>query len=721
MSQETSTQEKVDKILEREISQVTAKIVDIDQKIHKLAEQLAAKEERQRTIFDLLTTQVEDVETESKELEHSWETFHIEDVYNKLNSFHLKSCRLEETHRLLKTAIKTRELLSHFRSCFSKGQLKEAVDHASELRTLSIENSAQMEFLETLLEEQPVVDENLHSLKNTLRQYIKDASSKGYDALSQVYEKCVDLFRVGEEEEAFELYFSFLSSSIQKELNEPLSRLRQKGDSSSQLAGRCISCLTQLYECIASYAEENEERLTREWSEQYYLLLLRRLQSISNEYGTEILDIYCYSRQLNSTHASLTTPTTETRQLDVVMDEIALISQRTNAYFHFMQNKLDKRNHSGMLETSKIFRECLLQRKLDELISAYISMENHFMAESIKKAISLDEIPKDLGTVLVSTFVDDCFFVIQKSIKRAFAFENNDVLCAIINETNDAMNRQVVGFFKNRLVQILISQKETNRMESYTSKPLDKSRNVTMQLVILLNNLHNCQEYGDRLVGWLDVSSRKRNSVTSELDKIQSVVADLKDALKAFHSMLEETLEHLKTRITSKLVRSFEPLQQMSFILQEEVSLGVLEANSSFIDNFMEQFESSMGYLEELLIDSNWDDLTRRIASWTADHLESILWRKKFNSHGAFRLDTDIRSITNFFNSKVKQGTVRDIFTRLFQLTMLLNMESPTEIYDIWQQGEDKHIRWKLTAEEVRQVLSLRTEFSSEKIEHLSL
>jgi len=51
---------------------------------------------------------------------------------------------------------------------------------------------------------------------------------------------------------------------------------------------------------------------------------------------------------------------------------------------------------------------------------------------------------------------------------------------------------------------------------------------------------------------------------------------------------------------------------------------------------------------------------------------------------------------------------------------MLLNLESPTEIYDIWQ-GEERHIHWKLTAQEVRQVLSLRTEFSVETIKHLSL
>ncbi|EME26600.1 Conserved oligomeric Golgi complex subunit 4 [Galdieria sulphuraria] len=718
MSQETLSQEDMDKILEREISQVTAKLVDMDQKIHILAEQLAAKEERQRTIFDLLTTQVWDVETESTDFELSWKTFHIEDICNNLSSFHLQSCRLEETQQLLKTAMKTREVLSQLRSCFSRGHLKEAVDHASELRRLSCENSAQMEFLEKILEEQPVVDEELHSLKNSLRQYIKDSTSKGYDAVSQVYEHCVDLFRVGEEEEAFELYLSFLLNIIQKELSDPLSKLRQKGDTSSRFSSQCISCLTQLYECIASYADENEGRLTKDWSEQYYPLLLKRLQSVCNEYGAEILDIYRHFRHLENTQSYLTT---ETRQLDVVMDEMALISQRTNAYFHFIQNKLDKHNNPGALETSKFFRECLLQRKLDELISAYISMENYFMAESIKKAISLDEISKDSGTILVSTVVDDCFFVIQKSIKRAFAFENNDVLCAIINETNAVMSRQALGFFKNRLVQTLMSQKETNRIESYASKPLDKSRNVTQQLVVLLNNLHNCEEYGERLIGWLDTASRKRNSAASELEKIQSVVGDLKDALKAFHSMWEEILEHLKTRITSKLVRTLEPLQQMSFILQEDNLLGDLEASSSFIYNFMEQFDNSVGYLENLLIDSNWDQLIRQMADWTAAHLESILWRKKFNSHGALRLDNDIRSITSFFNNKVKQGTVRDIFTRLFQLTMLLNLESPTEIDDIWQREEDKHIRWKLTAEEVREVLSLRTEFSSETIRHLSL
>ncbi|KAK4522809.1 hypothetical protein GAYE_PCTG30G0699 [Galdieria yellowstonensis] len=701
-------EDDVDKQLEKEISQVTAKITEMDQKIQSFTQQLVSKEERQKNVFDLLTTQVWDVVTETKELERAWESFQIQDICDKLNLFYIKSSRLEETHQLLERAIKRRKLLSQLKSCFSKGHLKEAVDCASELRKLGAENATPMEFLDKVLGEQSsTMESELQSLKNSLRQYIKDSSSKGYEALSKVYEHCIDLYRIGEEEEAFELYTTFILNVIEKEWSEALSRLQGHTLTHSS---QYISLLTQLYETIASYADENEVGLTTQWSEQYYPKLLEKLMSRCNEYGTKIIDHYRRFRHLENVESTLTT--TDTRQLDIIMDEIALVSQRTNAYFHFMENKLTAHQVHSKEYLSKVFRECLLQRKLDELISAYISMENYFMTESMKKAISLDQVPNDFS-ILVSTVVDDCFFVLQKSLKRAFAFENNDVLCAVINEANAVVNGQVLGFFKNRLGQILNVQKP----ESHASKTFDTTR----QLVLLLNNLSTCEEYGERLIGWLDTWSRKRNSVmTVELEKVQSLVADLKDALKAFHTTWEETLQHLKGRITKRLARALEPLQQMSFV-QQDVASGDWETDSdSFISHFAEEFESAVGYLEESLLDSNWDQLIRQIAIWCADQLESILWRKKFNAHGAFGLDNDVRGLTSFFNHKVKQGTVRDIFTRLFQITMLLNLESPTEIYDIWQ-GEERHIHWKLTAQEVRQVLSLRTEFSVETIKHLSL
>lgn len=134
----------------------------------------------------------------------------------------------------------------------------------------------------------------------------------------------------------------------------------------------------------------------------------------------------------------------------------------------------------------------------------------------------------------------------------------------------------------------------------------------------------------------------------------------------------------------------------------------------------MEQWNTYVGYLEDSLLESNWDQLIREIAIWIADYLENIIWHKKFNSHGAFQLDNDIRSITSFLNNKVKQGTVRDVFTRLFQLTMLLHLESPTEVDEIWKE-EEKHIHWKLTAQEVRQLLSLRTDFGAEAMKRLGL
>lgn len=49
--------------------------------------------------------------------------------------------------------------------------------------------------------------------------------------------------------------------------------------------------------------------------------------------------------------------------------------------------------------------------------------------------------------------------------------------------------------------------------------------------------------------------------------------------------------------------------------------------------------------------------------------------------------------------------SVRDKFARLSQITILLTLEKVSEVADFWGKGP---VTWRLTAQEVRQILALR-------------
>ena len=82
-------------------------------------------------------------------------------------------------------------------------------------------------------------------------------------------------------------------------------------------------------------------------------------------------------------------------------------------------------------------------------------------------------------------------------------------------------------------------------------------------------------------------------------------------------------------------------------------------------------------------------------------------------------LDREIRSLVSFLTS-VTTWTIRDKFSRLTQIATILNLESVSEMSDIWGSNSGG-VNWKLTPVEVRQVLCLRTDFPPDEVKRLRL
>lgn len=143
----------------------------------------------------------------------------------------------------------------------------------------------------------------------------------------------------------------------------------------------------------------------------------------------------------------------------------------------------------------------------------------------------------------------------------------------------------------------------------------------------------------------------------------------------------------------------------------------------AFISNIDKQ---ALGDLEKYLSESNWDGVVRRLAEWSARSMEEALLgssgnnAKRLNALGALQLDRDVRALSTSFASRSRRGTVRDVFARLSQISMLVNFEKPSEVYDLWGPNAGG-MTWRLTPTEVRNALSLRADFNSDVIRSLRL
>lgn len=86
---------------------------------------------------------------------------------------------------------------------------------------------------------------------------------------------------------------------------------------------------------------------------------------------------------------------------------------------------------------------------------------------------------------------------------------------------------------------------------------------------------------------------------------------------------------------------------------------------------------------------------------------------------GGLILDKEIRSLVSYM-SNATSWSIREKFSRLTQIALILNLEKVTEILEYWG-SENCTFTWRLTPKEIKQFLSLRWEFLRFEIEELEL
>lgn len=73
---------------------------------------------------------------------------------------------------------------------------------------------------------------------------------------------------------------------------------------------------------------------------------------------------------------------------------------------------------------------------------------------------------------------------------------------------------------------------------------------------------------------------------------------------------------------------------------------------------------------------------------------------------GGLVLDKEIRTLTSYV-SNATSWSIREKFSRLTQIALILNLEKVSEILEYWG-SETCSFTWRLSPKEIKQFLSLR-------------
>lgn len=586
---------------------------------------------------------------------------------------------------------------------------------------------------------------------------------------------------IGSPQDGLSRLAKYLARKIKMDSHEDVRELLLdvSGEPSTGVDEPHIVALARLFEGVAACVHDCQPQLIKLFGKDAMIFLIGELQTECDSCSDRILVRYKEARRIEEVLHSLRSETANARDLDALLDELTLLSQRVVAYFDFLNQRsstpADENNtddnerdrtdaeQKEMISTkiNERLQGCGLAKFQRELAGYYNLIESYFMRENASLAIKIDESNGDDADT--STAVDDFFFVMQKCFQRAFAFGDTDavVLKVILQQVSQCLMNDLLAYMRRRLRETEAAlEKVLGGSASMASLPaaaltvsylteLANKANISIpggaedgnqesdvakyDFFVALNNASVSADYATRLRSNVEKAIQASPKLsTDDRSLLAAPIAQITDAARALLLASEHGVSRLSSVLLARVTPTIETsLKSASYVVSEtEYSLDS-DATPSFSREVANDIETKVlsSSLEKRLTEKNWDALVRQVAEWYASKIEAIVFlpptsgtaaAKPFNTFGGLRADRDVRAISAYFSEKSRRGTVRDVFGRLSQLAMVVNLERPAEIYDIWGPNAGG-MTWRLAPGEVRRTLSLRTDFNQDAVRALKL
>eukprot|EP01116_Phalansterium_solitarium_P001645 TRINITY_DN1145_c1_g1_i1.p1 TRINITY_DN1145_c1_g1~~TRINITY_DN1145_c1_g1_i1.p1 ORF type:complete len:733 (-),score=336.79 TRINITY_DN1145_c1_g1_i1:79-2277(-) len=489
-----------------------------------------------------------------------------------------------------------------------------------------------------------------------------------------------------------------------------------------------VDAITKIVEGVAGIIEDRSPLVEQHFGAGSTLVLLKNLQAQSDVHTTKTLDLFVEHFAINKTVEEVNpnkkrnqAVSKDPRELGPILEELALVSQSAELYDRFLRQKAKaaqdaiaadasgeaKQPAPGLMHVSEF------NRRIQELLGHYITLEEYFMVESARKAMKADRVEDDS---LTSSSVDHLFFVLQKCAQRALLTSSMNAVCAVINIVISVLGRE----FKEVLQKSFQDQLTRGGVTSIISRTVvgpqatDKYGHT-----VILNNLDVASDYILKLKKEVESECLQLFQTPTGLDpRVKSCIDDLVETSNGFKKLLQADLEQASSLSMPKLKVLLTPFAQVGYEISE-VEFAEYELTDPFIQQFIAGFDGLISPLKTQLTPSNYDNYVHLIVRAVVHSLEQDIFKKKFNQLGGLQFDKELRRLQHYLSS-VTQKTVRDKFSRLSQMATLLCFEQVGEVLDHWGQNSGS-MTWRLTPNEVRKILGLREDFDKTAISKLKL
>ncbi|XP_036324054.1 conserved oligomeric Golgi complex subunit 4 [Rhagoletis pomonella] len=423
------------------------------------------------------------------------------------------------------------------------------------------------------------------------------------------------------------------------------------------------------------------------------------------------------------------------KDIDPIIVELTIMHSRVELYFRFLRRKvkldidasnteeIEKERQTQRL--TSLLNNSDLSRQMQELLSTYLLLERHFMEESVYKAIALDTF--EAGQQC-SSMVDDVFYILRKCIRRSLTTQSVNGLCAVINNAASCLYNFINALkiplkngypsgYTDLAYSAIQSAVQHGKLQSSDS---EKART---NFINRLNNADMSTQYLETL--WETIEQDIKNSFPSISATERRIVDSCISELRTVRDTLKACVNFGMTQLRSSAIKPrlnpwVDQFLNYSHILSEE-ELADYEAGETYIQTLIVQLDGFLSQFKNVLTPRNFDAFVSILAADTTSRLERVIKKTSFNRLGGLILDQEIRALSSYLTG-VTSWSVRDKMTRLTQIATILNLEKVDELSDYWSpENGNETPSWRLTAQEVRTLLALRTDFRMDEIKRVKL
>ncbi|XP_020807314.1 conserved oligomeric Golgi complex subunit 4 [Drosophila serrata] len=425
------------------------------------------------------------------------------------------------------------------------------------------------------------------------------------------------------------------------------------------------------------------------------------------------------------------------KEIDAIIAEITVMHARVELYFRFMRRRLqvhietcvpEKEQMEIMERYEKIMKNSDLRRQMQEILSTYLLLERYFMEESVLKAIGLDAYEPGQQC---SSMVDDVFFILRKSIRRALTTQSINGTCAVINNVAACLDGDFVAALKAPLkngypsgyidlAQAYNAIQTTLQQGKLHSSDADRVRG---NFLVQLNNADISTEYIETLWQTMEQEIGGTFPQTSPVERqlLDSCLTELKAVRDTLKATVDFGMQQLRSSVIKPRLNPWiNQFLNYSHNLNEE-ELAAYEAGETFVQFFIVQLDGLLNSFKSSLSPRNYDALVSILATEVTIQLERAIKKISFNRLGGLVLDQEVRALGSYLTGATS-WSVRDKMTRISQIATLLNLDKISELSEYWSPENNKEMStWHLTPNEVRTFLTLRSDFRIEDIKRLQL